>query len=108
MTTRVLHKPEYSNQATLEAFDAVIRKVQENGISPDELAQLKVKWRSDYYSTLEGGRGGYTPKYGFRHLPPSLSPFSPKPPLSTTTPYPLPSPPLPPPPAAPPKYLRTK
>jgi predicted Zn-dependent peptidase len=68
MTTRILHKPEYSSQATLDAFDAVIRDVRENGISADELEQLKVKWRSDYYSTLEGGRGGYMPKYGLMHL----------------------------------------
>src|SRR6266852_6193093 len=58
MTTRILHKPEYSSHATLEAFDAVIRDVRENGISADELEQLKVKWRSDYYATLEGGRIG--------------------------------------------------
>jgi predicted Zn-dependent peptidase len=32
------------------------------------LQQLKVKWRSDYYSTLEGGRGGYMPRYGLMHL----------------------------------------
>jgi zinc protease len=68
MTTKILHKPEYSSEATLSAFDAVIREVQENGISPDELEQLKVKWRSDYYATLEGGRGGYMPKYGLMHL----------------------------------------
>jgi predicted Zn-dependent peptidase len=68
MTTRLLHKPEYSSAASLEAFDAVIREVRENGISADELEQLKVKWRSDYYTTLEGGRGGYMPKYGLMHL----------------------------------------
>jgi predicted Zn-dependent peptidase len=68
MTTRILHKPEYSSEATLAAFDAVIREVQEKGISEDELQQLKVKWRSDYYSTLEGGRGGYMPRYGLMHL----------------------------------------
>ncbi len=68
MTTRVLHKPEYSSEATLAEFDAVIREVQETGISEDELQQLKVKWRSDYYSTLEGGRGGYMPRYGLMHL----------------------------------------
>jgi predicted Zn-dependent peptidase len=68
MTTRILHKPEYSSQAALDAFDAVIRDVRENGISADELEQLKVKWRSDYYATLEGGRGGYMPKYGLMHL----------------------------------------
>jgi zinc protease len=68
MTTRILHKPEYSSEATLAEFDAVIREVQEKGISEDELQQLKMKWRSDYYSTLEGGRGGYMPRYGLMHL----------------------------------------
>ena len=68
MTTRILHKPEYSSDKTLADFDAVIREVQERGISEDELQQLKVKWRSDYYSTLEGGRGGYMPRYGLMHL----------------------------------------
>jgi hypothetical protein len=42
--------------------------VQEQGINADELEQLKVKWRSDYYATLEGGRGGSMPKYGLMHL----------------------------------------
>ncbi|MGB2636213.1 MAG: pitrilysin family protein [Candidatus Acidiferrum sp.] len=68
MSTRILHKPEYSAEETLMAFDAVLREVQEKGISQEELDQLKVKWRSDYYSTLEGGRGGYMPRYGLMHL----------------------------------------
>jgi predicted Zn-dependent peptidase len=68
MTTRILHKPEYSSKATLAEFDALVRELQENGISEDELQQLKVKWRSDYYSTLEGGRGGSMPRYGLMHL----------------------------------------
>ena len=68
MTTRILHKPEFTAEATLAAFDAVIHEVQQNGISEEELQQLKVKWRSDYYSTLEGGRGGYMPRYGLMHL----------------------------------------
>ena len=68
MTTRILHKPEYSSEETLKAFDEVIREVRENGITEDELQQIKVKWRSDYYSTLEGGRGGYMPRYGLMHL----------------------------------------
>jgi zinc protease len=67
MVTRLLHKPEYSAEKTLAAFDSVIREIQENGISEDELNQLKVKWRSDYFSTLEGGRGG-VPRYGLMHL----------------------------------------
>jgi zinc protease len=68
MVTRILHKPEYSSEATLAAFDEVIREVQEKGIGGSELEQLKVKWRSDYYATLEGGRGGGMPKYGLMHL----------------------------------------
>jgi predicted Zn-dependent peptidase len=67
MVTRILHKPEFSSEQTLAAFDAVIREVQDSGISEDELQQLKVKWRSDYFSTLEGGRGGM-PRYGLMHL----------------------------------------
>jgi zinc protease len=49
------------------AFDEVIREIQEKGISEDELAQLKVKWQSDYFSLLEGGHGGM-PRYGLMHL----------------------------------------
>jgi zinc protease len=68
MTTRILHKPEYSAEQTLAAFDAVLREVREKGITAEELEEVKVKWRSDYYSTLEGGRGGYMPRYGLMHL----------------------------------------
>jgi predicted Zn-dependent peptidase len=68
MTTKIFYKPEYSSETTLAAFDEVIHEVQEKGVTPDELQQLKVKWRSDYYATLEGGRGGYMPKYGLMHL----------------------------------------
>jgi len=68
MTTRVFHKPEISSEDTLSAFDEIIREMQEKGISDSELNQLKTKWRSDYYSTLEGGRGGHIPKYGLMHL----------------------------------------
>lgn len=68
LTTRIMHKPEYSAEQTLNAFDAVLREVREKGISQDELEQLKIKARSDYYSTLEGGRGGSMPRYGLMHL----------------------------------------
>jgi zinc protease len=68
MTTRILHKPEYTAEKALEAFDQVLGEIRESGISADELEQLKVKARSDYYSTLEGGRGGYMPRYGLMHL----------------------------------------
>jgi predicted Zn-dependent peptidase len=67
MVTRIIHKPEFSSQQTLDAFDTVIREVQQNGISEDELGQLKVKWQSDYFSLLESGHGGM-PRYGLMHL----------------------------------------
>jgi zinc protease len=67
LVTKILHKPEISSEKTLAEFDAVIREVRENGLSEDELQQLKVKWRSDYFSTLEGGHGGM-PRYGLMHL----------------------------------------
>jgi zinc protease len=68
MTTRILYKPEFTDEQTLAAFDQVMRELQENGVSEDELQQLKIKARSDYFSTLEGGRGGYMPRYGLMHL----------------------------------------
>lgn len=68
MVTRILHKPEVSADATLAAFDAIIQEMQQDGTPAEELESLKVKFRSDYYSTLEGGRGGYMPKYGLMHL----------------------------------------
>jgi predicted Zn-dependent peptidase len=67
MVTRILHKPEYSSEQTLDAFDAVIGEMREKGVSEDELTQLKVKWQSDYFSLLEGGHNGM-PRYGLMHL----------------------------------------
>ena len=66
MVTRIFHKPEYSGDATIAAFDAVVEEVRRQGISDDELVQLKVKWQSDYYSLLEAGHGGM-PRYGLMH-----------------------------------------
>ena len=68
MTTRIFHKPEISSNDTLAVFDGIVRAMQEKGISDSELEQLKIKWRSDYFATLEGGRGGHMPKYGLMHL----------------------------------------
>jgi predicted Zn-dependent peptidase len=84
MTTRILHKPEITADATMAAFDAVIAEVQDKGIGADELEQLKIKWRSDYYAMLEGGRGGYMPKYGLMHLLACFSLFDGEPQLVNT------------------------
>ena len=63
LTTTIYHKPEFSADATIAAFDEVIRDVRENPISADELEQVKVKMRADFYSMLESGHGG-VPRFG--------------------------------------------
>lgn len=67
MVTRLMHKPEYSSEQALGAFDEAIREISEKGVTEDELAELKVKWQSDYFSLLEGGHGG-VPRFGLMHL----------------------------------------
>ena len=67
MVTRIFHKPEFTADHAIAAYDEVIREVQEKGISQDELEAVKVKFRSDYYSMLEGGMGSYMPRFGLMH-----------------------------------------
>jgi predicted Zn-dependent peptidase len=67
MVTRIFHKPEFSSDATIAAFDGVIREVQDKEIGAEELDPVKVKFRSDYYSMLEGGMGSYMPRFGLMH-----------------------------------------
>ena len=67
MVSRILHKPEYSAEKALAAYDAVLDEVRQKGIGGDELAEVQVKFRSDYFASLEGGHGGYIPRYGLMH-----------------------------------------
>ena len=67
MVSRIFHKPEISAEQTVSAFDGVIAELQEKGISEDELDPVKVKFRADFYSTLEGGMGSYMPRFGLMH-----------------------------------------
>jgi zinc protease len=67
MVSRMLHKPEYSEQKALGAYDDVLDEVRQKGVGESELAQVKVKFRSDYFASLEGGHGGYIPRYGLMH-----------------------------------------
>ena len=62
-----MHKLEYSPDQSLEAFDAVIDTVRQHGLEQDELEQVKVKFRSEYVSSLEGGHGAAIPRYGLMH-----------------------------------------
>jgi predicted Zn-dependent peptidase len=67
LVSRALYKPEYKPDQALAAFDAVIDDVCQHGIEPDELQQVKVKFRSEYVSSLEGGHGASIPRYGLMH-----------------------------------------
>ncbi len=67
MVTRIFHKPEFTTEQALAAFDEIIREIQEQGITEDELEPVKVKFRSDYYSNLEGGMGAHMPRFGLMH-----------------------------------------
>ena len=59
---------EYSADATLAAYDQVLDEMKQNGLTSDELDPIKVKFRSNYFSMLEGGHGASIPRYGLMHL----------------------------------------
>ena len=67
LVSRMLYKPEYSPEQMLAAYDDVLDAVRQQGIEREELDEVKVKFRSDYFSSLEGGHGGYIPRYGLMH-----------------------------------------
>lgn len=83
MMTQFRVKPEYEKEKALAVFDSVIGEVQEKGITEVELEQLKVKWRSAYYTQLESG-GTYLPKYGLMHLLACFTLFDDEPQLVNT------------------------
>ncbi len=67
MVTRIFHRADVASGDVIAAFDSIIRDLQEKGITEDELAPVKVKFRSDYYSMLEGGMGSHMPRFGLMH-----------------------------------------
>ncbi len=67
MVTSIYHKPEFPAERTIAAFDEIIAEVREHGLSESELEQVKVKFRSDYFSMLEGGMGAHMPRFGLMH-----------------------------------------
>jgi zinc protease len=67
LVTRIFYKPEVTEQQLVTAYDEIVEDVRRNGISADELEQVKVKFRSDYFSSLEGGRGSAFPRFGLMH-----------------------------------------
>ncbi len=67
MVTRIFYKPEFTADQTMAVFDEVIAELHDKPISQEELDAVKVKFRSDYYSMLEGGMGSYMPRFGLMH-----------------------------------------
>ena len=67
MVTRIFHKPEFSADDAMAAFDDAIAELQDRQISAEELDAVKVKFTSDYYSSLESGMGAHMPRFGLMH-----------------------------------------
>jgi zinc protease len=67
LVTRVIYKPEVTSDQIMTAYDAIVDDVRKNGIEAEELEHVKVKFRAEYYSSLEGGHGSSFPRFGLMH-----------------------------------------
>jgi predicted Zn-dependent peptidase len=67
LVTRVIYKPEVTANQLMAAYDTIVDEVRKKGIEADELEHVKVKFRADYYSSLEGGHGSSFPRFGLMH-----------------------------------------
>src|ERR1700689_218546 len=56
-----------SSEQIIKAYDAIIDDARKKGIEADELEHVKVKFRAEYYSSLEGGHGSSFPRFGLMH-----------------------------------------
>ncbi len=68
MTTRTTYKPGHTADEILVQMDAVIADVAAKGVTEKELADAKVRYRSNFYSQLESS-------FGKTHLLSSLALF---------------------------------
>ena len=57
MTTRTTYKPGHTADEVLREMDAVIAEVTSKGVTEKELADAKVRYRSNFYSQLESSFG---------------------------------------------------
>lgn len=57
MTTRTTYKPGHTADEILREMDAVVADVSTKGITEKELADAKVRFRSNFYSQLESSFG---------------------------------------------------
>jgi zinc protease len=57
MTTRTTFKPGHTADEIVKEMDAVLAEVREKGVTEKELADAKVRFRSNFYSQLESSVG---------------------------------------------------
>jgi len=57
MTTRTTYKPGHTADEVIKEMDAVIADVTSKGVTDKELADAKVRYRSNLYDQLESGQG---------------------------------------------------
>lgn len=57
MTTRTTYKPGHTADEVLREMDAVVAELTAKGVTDKELADAKVRYRSNFYSQLESGFG---------------------------------------------------
>ena len=57
MTTRTTYKPGHTADEVLREMDSVIAELTAKGVTEKELADAKVRYRSNFYSQLESGFG---------------------------------------------------
>lgn len=57
MTTRATYKPGHTADEVVREMDAVIAEIVSKGVSEKELADAKVRYRSNFYNQLESTFG---------------------------------------------------
>src|SRR5438067_9107911 len=57
MVSRSTYKPGHTGDEILKEVDAMIREVQEHGVTAKELADAKVRFRSNFYDEIESTQG---------------------------------------------------
>jgi predicted Zn-dependent peptidase len=68
ITTRTTYKPGHTGDEIVKEIDAVLADIIQNGVTEKELADAKVRYRSNFYNQLEG-------TFGKAHLLSSLALF---------------------------------
>jgi zinc protease len=57
LAARSTYKPGHSAAEILKEIDAIVRDVQENGVTKKELADAKVRFRANFYDLIESTQG---------------------------------------------------